>query len=103
MRGYPKFLNTKEDVLYVTSNFPKEEWRADLEGLLSTQKDWFFVADLPNEAAGVTDATHKVVSNEGMGADQPVTYAQYELRDNPQARIFQLGFTEAEIRALLAK
>lgn len=101
MRGYPKFLGTKADYLYVIKNFPKSAWQQDVENLLATKQDWFFVRSLESADAGVTDATHKVLVEEGMDSDAAPTFSQYELRDNPNARMFQLGITEAEIKTWL--
>ena len=42
MVGYPNFLNTKEDYIYVHDNFQKEQWLPDFQALLDTMKDWLF-------------------------------------------------------------
>lgn len=100
MKGYPSSLNTKEDYLYVRANFPREQWLPDFQHLLDSRKDWFFVSHLPDKESGVTDDTHKVVESQDMDSDT-VTYDQYELRDNPTAKIYRLGFTVEEVEELM--
>ena len=130
MRGYPCELNSWDDVLYVTSNFPKTQWQADLERLISDDetKAWYWVELLPVGKTGITDATHKVVeydvnnANEGMdgtasgdgttsgtGTDgektaNEIQYVQYELRYNLLCRLGQMRFcqTDEELVAAIA-
>ena len=104
MKGYPKCLNSKDDYLYVKDNFSRDEWAGDFQALLDSVKDWFFVEMLESEEAGLTDDTHKVVVNEeGEGDNATKTYAQYELKENPAAKIFRLGFTTEEVEGYLAE
>lgn len=98
MRGYPKFLNSKEDYEYVRKNFPKQEWEKDFRALLENCYDWYFVKNLESEAAGVIDDTHKVVENEQDGAK---TYAQYEYKHNDNCKLDKLGYTKAEVEKIL--
>ena len=129
MRGYPSTLNSWEDVIFVTENFPKDMWQADLERLISDDetKAWYWVELLPVGKAGIVDDTHKVVeydvnnANEGMdgttsgdgsasgsGTDgketNEIQYVQYELRYNLLCRLGQMRFcqTDAELVAAIA-
>ena len=124
MRGYPSTLNSWEDVIFVTENFPKDMWQADLERLISDDetKAWYWVELLPVGKAGIVDDTHKVVeydvnnANEGMdgtasgsGTDgektaNEIQYVQYELRYNLLCRLGQMKFcqTDAELVAAIA-
>ena len=43
---------------------------------------------------GITDETHKIVESENERS-------QYELQEDSNARIFQLGFTVPEVQALI--
>lgn len=98
MRGFPKTLSSKEDYLYVKDNFSVEEWKPEWQKLLDNHQVWMPTGEVASEAAGVTDATHKV---EKMEEDGKVTFMQYELQDNPEAKIYRLGFTVAEVEAAL--
>ena len=100
MKGYPKYLNSKADYLYVHENFPREQWLPDFQVLLDTYKDWFFEKHLETREEGIEDETHKIVEfvNEET---QETTYDQYELRENPMAKIFRIGFTVKEVEALM--
>ena len=106
MRGFPKNLNTKFDYEYVIENFtdtPENTARVkkELQDLIDSVKGWFFVKNLSSPAQGIEDATHKVVTNKDENDQE--TYAQYELKDNPTCKLFQLGFTVAEVQALIDK
>lgn len=100
MVDYPKHLNTRKDYLYVKENFPREQWEGDFQALLDSCKDWFYVGTLKSAKAGVNDDTHMVVDE--TLEDGTTSYSQYELKENPNARIFQLGFTVEEVEGLLA-
>ena len=101
MKGYPKHLNTKSDYIFVKNNFPKNQWAKDWQTLLDSRQDWFFVKALPDKASGVEDATHKIVETQS-GESEKVTYSQYELREDKNAKIYRLGFTIAEVETALA-
>lgn len=100
MIGYPKHLNTREDYLYVKENFPREQWEGDFQALLDSYKDWFFAGTLESAEAGVNDDTHMVVDE--VHEDGTTSWSQYELKENPAAKIFRLGFTVEEVEGLLA-
>ena len=103
MKGYPKYLNTKEDYYYVKENFPKEMWAKDWQALLDSRKNWFFEKNLNDKSEGVEDETHKIVEMKDMGEGESVTYAQYVLMDDEGADLFRLGFTVAEVEKALAE
>nr|DAK69332.1 MAG TPA: Class III extradiol dioxygenase [Caudoviricetes sp.] len=94
MVGYPKYLNTKEDYEFVRKNFPKENWSSAFQSLLDTCFEWFNEGEIVGD--GVTDDTHKVVTDEQSGAKY-----QYVYKENPNCRMKQLGYTEDEIKAIL--
>lgn len=89
MRGLPKFFNTKQDYLNCLSEF-KSETKAELQKLLDYRFSWFDVEVLADPEKGLNDDTHRVVDD-----------MQQELREDPNSRIFQLGFTVAEVEGLL--
>jgi len=99
MVGFPSHLNTKEDYEYIRAHFDKAAWGPCFQRLLDTTKDWFFVSDLADGDEGVTDDTHQVIESEQDGTK---TRAQYELRTNPTCELIRLGYTEDEVKAILA-
>ena len=92
MIGYPKWINTKQDLLNVLADFPNDPRNISfLQSLLDERFAWF-----PCDEC-IADDTHKVVEATEM---MPASY--YEWRDNPTARIYQMGVTVGEIEAMLA-
>lgn len=101
MRGIPKHLNSKADYEYMRQNFPREEWEPVFQHLLDTQKDWFYVKELAKGEIGLSDDTHRVVVDSGMNGQETKNY-QYELRYNTDCTMAKLGYTEDEVKAILA-
>lgn len=101
MVGYPHTLNTKEDYLFVKTNFPKEKWQGDFQDLLDSMYQWYNVGMIADASDGVTDDTHKVVINEDRGTSTK-TYYQYEKKVDEHCKLLRLGFTEAEVKAALS-
>ena len=94
MIGFPSTIGTRHDVEVLLQIFPVET-KSYLSSLIDEIPQWYEV-ELVGE--GVTDDTHKVIGNKGI--DDVITFTQYELRDNPNAKLFQLGFTVDEVLRL---
>ena len=93
MIGYPKFINTRDDMVYCLENFPDDQRnRKFLQSLLDERFGWYPCDECE------ADETHKVI--EAM-EDMPISY--YELRENPTARIFQMGLTVEQVETWLAE
>ena len=101
MRNYPNTLQTKEDYDYVRQNFPKEKWQSDFQALLDGQKDWFFVKELADGEIGQSDNTHKIEIQQDYTEGEKSKRYQFELRYNPDCKLAQIGYTEAQVRAWL--
>lgn len=101
MIGFPKNLNTKEDYEYVRKNFQKEEWEKEFQNLLDTVNEWFNMGVLADGDTGTTDDTHRVTEDKQEDTGT-VTRTQWEYKENPDAKIFQLGYTVEEVKAILA-
>ena len=93
MRDFPKWLNTKQDYLNCLNLYP-DETKKSLQELLDSRFNWFQTAILADNEQGITDETHKIVEFENERS-------QYELLEDSNARIFQLGFTVEEVQALI--
>ena len=92
MIGYPKHINTKEDLAYVLAEFPEAPHnKAFLQSLLADRFGWYPCAE------HAADDTHKIIE-----ATEMVPLSWYELRENTTALIFQMGLTVAEVENMLA-
>lgn len=95
MRGLPKSLNSKLDYIHVYNHMNEEYYKPIFKALLDSKDAWFFVKELKDKN-GIVDDTHKVVEDE-----ENKTFSQYELRENPNAKIFRLGFTVEEVQKIV--
>ena len=91
MRGFPKFFNTKADVLNSLALYP-DETRAYIRTLLDNRKLW---VQTEYAAPGVNDETHYTRTDESGNA------YQMEYKDDPNGDIFRLGFTVPELEAII--
>lgn len=98
MRGLPKHLNSKEDYEYIMANYTEAEWKPILQQLYDDRIQAFNRGVITGE--GVTDDTHYVVEEKDMMSEDIIKY-QYELAVNPDAHMFRIGYTEAELEAIL--
>lgn len=96
MQGYPKSLNTWDDVEYVVTNFDKSQWQHDLELLCSDNNVYMWVqtGTLAEGDTGVEDATHKV--EERDDGEIGSIRAQLEKRPNLLCRLGQMKFCKTE-------
>jgi len=92
MRNFPKHLNSKQDFMNCLNDYPAET-KAELQTLLDNRFVWVDTAIIENE--GITDETHRVLT------DEDGTKTQQELIEDTHARIFRLGFTVEEVEGLL--
>jgi hypothetical protein len=97
MKGIPKHLAMKQDYLNIMGLFEKNEWGPRFQELIDNRYTWVEVG--PIEGEGVTDDTHKVSMGIIDGEEAPI---QLELQEDPNAKIFRLGFTVEEVNAYLA-
>lgn len=99
MQGYPKHLNSRQDVLNLLA-MPEhaERTRSDLARLLDSRFAWVAVSELPEGKAGLEDDTHKVVAEEGDGRTIRI---QMALVEDPRAQIFRIGLTVDEAEAMI--
>lgn len=99
MRGFPKHLNTRQDVDNVLQSHP-EQARQRLQAMVDERFNWFYDGELADGEAGVTDDTHKVETFEDETTGEVRRY-QMELREDPNATLFRLGLTVAEAESLI--
>ena len=91
MQGFCKFLNTKTDVLNALALYP-DETRVYIQTLLDNRKLW---VQIEYAAPGINDETHYVRTDDDGGV------YQMEYMDDPNGDIPRLGFTVAELEAIV--
>ena len=96
MQGYPKNLNTKFDYLFVKENFDREYWQKDFQDLLDSMSDWFCEDTLGDTDKGIEDETHKIVIDKDTGVK-----SQFVYKENPNCKLYRLGFTKEEVESYL--
>lgn len=107
MQGYPKVLKTKFDYLFVKDHFKKSYWQKDFETLINTQYHWVLDSVLQDSEEGIVDSTHKVLTTEYPTEDVEgnevikTQRLQYVYKEDPNCIMFKLGFTRAEVEAIL--
>ena len=89
MKGFPKIIGTRHDVESLLISHP-EETKVYLKMCLDEVMQWY-----PCEMQELEDDTHKVVESEATDT-QEVTRQQYELKVDPNAKLFRLGYTVEE-------
>lgn len=93
MVGFPKWLNSKDDYLFIKENYPREQWEPYFRALLKERFGWFYVGLA--DGGGIADDTHNIeIMEDG-------SKLQYEYRENQQSMIFSLGFTVSDIETIL--
>ncbi len=93
MNGYPKHINSKEDIMNIITDYPIET-KKFLEGLVESSSDWLVQSELKDNEAGIEDSTHKVVENK---TDDVVTSRyQFEYKEDSNAYLYKLGFTSLQ-------
>jgi hypothetical protein len=100
MRGFPKHLNTSDDVQVCLQMFPEETKRH----LAALYQNRFVVKELrvlSGDDAGIIDDLHEVVQRESSNGT--VERVQLQKVEDPSARAFQLGLTDAKVEALVGQ
>lgn len=95
MKGFPKTLNTKQDVLNALESYPVET-KAYLQELLDTRFIWVKERELAPGEPGVQSSTHKVVPNSEDGS-----FAQYIRTEDENCKLFRIGLTVAETEEII--
>jgi agmatine/peptidylarginine deiminase len=87
-------LNTKQDYLNVLA-MDSNEGKKALQNLLDSRYAWFNTRITEDTLNLVVDETHRFIENDDT------TYTYQEYLEDPQAKIFQLGFTVKVVEELI--
>lgn len=100
MKGYPKHLNSREDV-DVALSIDEERTKDILRQMLNERENWFFISKLESKEAGVDDATHKVLCDDPTVEEEKQTWSQYALGTSPSSPLARIGLTVKDARAII--
>ena len=101
MKGAPKNYNTRFDVEYCLEHYPAEA-KAFLTQKLTEVKQWLVTGKLKDGESGKTSETHKVVEVQDTITKEVKERYQHEYKDDPNCKLFKLGFTVKEAEDVLA-
>lgn len=86
-------FNTQQDYFNYLNLYPEETKKA-LQLLLATRFSWQTTGILAEGAEGVVDETHRVIGEEPERMQQALV-------EDPNAKIFVLGFTVEQVKEIL--
>ena len=102
IKGYPKYLATKEDYEYVKKHFPKEQWKVSYQSLLDDSEKWFREEQLARTEDGINNAINMVRSErEEENGQETTKYYQYKFRLDPNCKLLRLGMKVEDIKNAL--
>lgn len=94
MRGFPKHINTKQDVEVLLNMYP-EETKAFLQKCIEESENWINPVRLNDGDIGVEDTTHCVRVDEN-GDRYQLTWGF-----DPGCKLARLGITVEEAEAMI--
>jgi hypothetical protein len=100
MRGFPKHINTKEDV-YTALDIDSDRTKVLLQAAIDGREGWHVTASLESEGDGSTDSTHRVVdkSDEESVAD----WYQEEWGPLPGNMLDRIGMSVSEAEGIIGE
>jgi hypothetical protein len=99
MKGYPKHINTRQDVENAMAIDP-DRTRAYLQRAIDGREGWVITGHLDAEADGVTDDTHRV-KDQGDAEEGTHDWYQEEWKPLPGNTLDRLGISVAEAQAMI--
>ena len=98
MRGFPSYLNCKQDFYNLLADYPAET-RAYLQNLMEGRFSWFTTKILAEGEAGETSETLRVIEQDlPEGGKERL---QQELQEDLNTRFFLIGWTVEEAAKML--
>ena len=95
MKGFPKYINTREDLENTKTDFPAET-RAWMQDIYDHRHQWIVVGKLEADEPGINiDNEFKVVENKDAQTGEVTDRYQYEYKEDPNGTIFRLGFASS--------
>lgn len=103
MRGCPKTFETKMDYQNGLKLYP-EQVRSSLRQLIASRFVFVKERELEDSEEGITDENHMVMTETENGSEDDSGKTkrwQMVKQEDPNARLFRLGFTVKEAESLL--
>ena len=100
MKGFPKYFNTKQDVLNVINDYP-EQTKAFLQQCLDERTAWITTGKLADGEVGITDETHRIAEIKDDHTKEVLERYQEEHKEDSNCKLFRLGFTVEEAQNLV--
>ncbi|MCF7913596.1 MAG: hypothetical protein K9L66_00360 [Spirochaetaceae bacterium] len=98
MRGYPKHINSKQDVINALE-INAEKTKSLIRRAIENREGWVLAGKLESEADGINDATHRVVDK--GSAEEGSEYYQEVWGIMPGNLLDRIGMTVAEEEELI--
>ena len=100
MKGMPKTFNSKKDVEFCLQRWP-EMTKDFLQKIKDSRNTWLIDHKMDLNEDGIEDETHKVTELYDEDGNLTEKY-QMVWDEDPNARLFRLGFTVEEAEDLIA-
>jgi hypothetical protein len=100
MKGMPEHWNTKKDVMVSLDNNP-EQTKSYLQTFVDNVEKWMIDHKLGNGETGITDDTHKVKEITDEETGEVTERYQLEWKEDPNCKLFRLGFTKQEAEDII--
>ena len=95
MRNSPKHWNTKKDVLVALDMAPAQT-KSYLQTFVDNIEKWMTVKKLDEGESGIEDDTHKIKEIKDEETGEVVERYQLEWKEDPNCKLYRLGFTKQE-------
>lgn len=99
MRGYPKHINTRQDVENAME-IDAGRTVAYLQQAIDNREGWVITGPLDSELDGVTDETHRV-KDQGDAEEGTEDWYQEEWKPLPGNTLDRLGISVSEAQAMI--
>lgn len=98
MKGYPKHINTKQDV-YTALEIEPGRTKALLQSAIDGREGWYVTASLESESDGTTDSTHRVVDKSDN--ENTAEWYQEEWGPLPGNLLDRVGMSVSEAESII--
>lgn len=95
MRNTPKHWNTKKDVMVALGLEPGQT-KSYLQIFVDNIEKWMLDRKLEDGDPGITDETHKIKEILDDETQEVVERYQLEFKEDPNCKLYRLGFTKQE-------
>lgn len=100
MKGEPKHWNTKKDVMIALEGWPKRT-KKYLQTFLDGVEKWMIDHKLSDDEDGIEDETHKIREVKDEETDEITERYQLVWKEDPNCKLFRLGFTQKEAEDII--